>query len=146
MKIDIKEMTFQDILSIEEGFLENFDKFWDIKILKDDFQSESSKYIVAKTGSEVIGFAGIKRLLDEADIMNIVVRTNIRHLGVGSLLLEELIHLAQNLNCNLMTLEVNENNTPAIRLYEKYGFERIGFRKKYYNNTDNAIIMQKKLK
>lgn len=43
----------------------------------------------------------------------------------------------------LITLEVNEKNLPAIHLYEKYGFTKIGTRKKYYDNTFDAYIMTK---
>ena len=44
-------------------------------------------------------------------------------------------------NVSSLTLEVNEKNIPAQNLYKKYGFNVLGTRKKYYNNTDNAIIM-----
>ena len=36
---------------------------------------------------------------------------------------------------------MNVNNIPAISLYKKFGFKEVGIRKKYYNNLDNAIIM-----
>ena len=42
-------------------------------------------------------------------------------------------------------LEVNLNNNYAIILYEKYNFEKVGIRKAYYNNIDDALIMTKKL-
>lgn len=145
MNIDINAMTFEDVNSIELNFSENFDKFWSIDILKNDVTNENSKYIVAKINDEIVGFAGIKIILDEADIMNIAVRIDKRKLGIGSILLEKLIELAINCNCSFITLEVNENNLPAIHLYEKYNFENIGLRKKYYNNIDNAIIMKKDL-
>lgn len=48
--------------------------------------------------------------------------------------------MAKELSTSI-TLEVNENNLPAIHLYEKFNFKRLGLRKKYYNNTDNAVIM-----
>ncbi len=73
--------------------------------------------------------------------MNIVVKKDKRNLGIGSKLLEEIIKKAIEINSKTITLEVNENNLPAIKLYEKYGFKQIGLRKKYYNNIDNAIIM-----
>lgn len=145
MNIKIATMTFEDIISIEENFSENFDKFWSIDILKSDFENENSKYIVAKIDNEIVGFAGIKIILDEADIMNIAVRIDKRKLGIGSVLLEKLIELVVDSNCTSITLEVNENNLPAIHLYEKFNFEKTGLRKKYYNNTDNAIIMKKTL-
>lgn len=60
----------------------------------------------------------------------------------GSLLLEGLINKAK-LSSILITLEVNEKNLPAIHLYEKYGFEKVGIRKKYYDNKYDAYIMTK---
>ena len=44
-------------------------------------------------------------------------------------------------NMKTITLEVNENNIPAINLYKKFNFEQVGLRKKYYNNADAAILM-----
>lgn len=145
MDITITTMTTQDVKQIAENFSENFDKFWSVDILRNDLTSSNSTYIVAKIQNTIVGFAGIKVILDEADIMNIAVRTDKRSLGIGSLLLEKLIQTAQNLACQTITLEVNETNAPAIRLYEKYHFTRIGLRKKYYNNTNDAILMQRDL-
>lgn len=145
MNINVDTMTFNDIVFIEPNFSESFDKFWSIDILKEDFKNESSKYIVAKLDNEVVGFAGIKIIFNEANIMNIAVKTNKRNLGIGSLLIEKLIELASTSDCTTMMLEVNENNLSAIHLYEKYHFKRIAIRKKYYNNIDNALIMQKNL-
>ena len=41
------------------------------------------------------------------------------------------------------TLEVRDNNIPAIKLYKKFNFDILGRRKKYYNNVNDAIIMTK---
>ena len=49
------------------------------------------------------------------------------------------------LNYLNITLEVNEKNKPAISLYQKFDFQQVGLRKKYYHNTDNAVIMSVKL-
>ena len=139
----VTPMTFEDIQSIEENFSEQFDKFWSIDTLKSDFQDNQSHYFVAKVDQEIIGFAGIKVILDVADIMNIAVRIDKRHLGIASLLLESLIEHARSLHCSKILLEVNEKNIPAICLYEKYQFHQIAVRKKYYHQTDDAIIMEK---
>ena len=61
--------------------------------------------------------------------------------GIGSKLLEELIKKAEEVS-SLITLEVNEENKPAIHLYKKYGVKLLGKRKKYYKNND-ALIMTK---
>ena len=77
--------------------------------------------------------------------MNIVVRKPFRHNGIGSILLDNLISYSKNLNLKSVTLEVNENNLSAIHLYDKFSFDNLGIRKKYYNGESDAIIMSKQL-
>ena len=140
-KIQILPMTMEDIDSISPDFEGNFDKFWNINNLKNDFQNQNATYFIAKLDNEIVGFAGILKICDEANIMNIVTKTSKRHLGVGEKLLKELISSSKKQTLKSITLEVNVNNYPAIHLYEKFNFKRIGLRKKYYNNTDDALIM-----
>ena len=140
-KIKITRMTLNDIDNITPDFNKEFDKFWNINNLKNDFANPNSTYFVAKLDTEIVGFAGILKICDEANIMNIVTKVNKRRLGIGAKLLQSLIASAKEQNCKSIILEVNENNKPAINLYKKYNFNRIGLRKKYYNNTDDAILM-----
>lgn len=140
-KTKIIPMTSKDIETISPIFNSEFDEFWNVANLKNDFANSSSKYFIAKLDDEIVGFAGILKICDEANIMNIATKVNKRHLGIGSKLLENLIVCAKDLDCTSITLEVNEHNTYAINLYEKFNFKRIGLRKKYYNNTDDAILM-----
>lgn len=60
-------------------------------------------------------------------------------------MLEELLKISKERQLKDITLEVNINNIPAINLYKKYGFEKVGVRKKYYNNLEDALIMTKKI-
>ena len=73
--------------------------------------------------------------------MNIVVKKDFRNQGIASLLLKELINLSKSLNVKNLFLEVNEKNTPAILLYNKFGFKKISTRKNYYKDN-NAIVMK----
>ena len=140
-KIKILPMTNEDIDFLSTNLNSDFDDFWNINNLKNDFSNPNSTYLIAKVENEIVGFAGFLKICDEANIMNIVTKKNKRNLGIGSKLLENLILYAKNRNCKSITLEVNEHNNIAIHLYEKYNFKRIGLRKKYYNNTDDAILM-----
>lgn len=144
MSVIITEMTLSDLEKIEDILTTDFDDFWNKKVLEEELSSSSSKYIVAKSDNEIVGFAGLKIVLDEADIMNIVTRKNYRRQGIGSLLLKNLIMLCENSGTKSIALEVNENNSNAIGLYLKFGFQHIGVRKNYYKN-ENAIIMKKNL-
>lgn len=144
MDFTFKKMYIQDLEEIKDVLLSDFDDFWSYEVLMEELLSDSSLYIVAKKQNEIIGFAGIKIIIDEADIMNIVVKKSYRNNGIGSLLLENLILTSNKKNLNFINLEVDCKNTIAINLYKKFGFEEISLRKNYYKNND-AIIMKKKL-
>ena len=112
----------------------------DLKLLKDNSNSE---YFIAKQNNEILGFAGIWKSIDDVHITDIVVKKIYRKKHIGSALLQKLIDTAKEQNFKSITLEVNENNLPAINLYTKFLFKQLGIRKKYYKNKDNAIIMTK---
>lgn len=142
--IDILSFTIDDLNNIKNILLTDFDDFWNYNILKSELENSTSHYIVAKRNDEILGFAGIIDTYDQMEITNIVVRKDYRNQGIGNLLLKELINLSKDKN--VIYLEVNSKNINAIKLYEKNGFKKCGLRKKYYNNTDDAILMKLKLK
>ncbi len=91
---------------------------------------------------ELLGFAGMWVMLDEAHITTICVRQAARGRGLGELLLASLIELAMELGCRRVTLEVRVSNTVAQNLYRKYGFRIEGVRRHYYSdNGEDAYIM-----
>ena len=146
-EVKISKMSIKDLNTIKNILEDEFDDFWNYEILKSELESNNSYFFVAKNISgEIVGFAGIKIILDEADIMNIVIKKDFRNNGIGSLLLDYLISYSKSINLKTITLEVNEINIPAIKLYEKFDFEKLGIRKKYYNGKNDAIIMSKKIK
>lgn len=141
MECEIVPMTLEHFSSIELDLNTQFDDFWKPSVLRDELENHNSHYFVAVQSDKVLGFAGIWKAVDDCHITDIVVKKDFRMLGIGSKLLEKLIQEAKKENVTSLTLEVNANNIPAIGLYEKYGFKSLGIRKKYYNNTDDAIIM-----
>ena len=143
--IEIHEMKIQDLDLIAEILETDFDNFWNYNVFKSELENRNSKYLVAKINNTIVGFAGIIPIVDECEISNIVVHKDFRNQKIGSFLLQQLINLAISLNLKIINLEVRESNIYAIKLYEKFGFEVCGLRKKYYDNTENAILMQKKL-
>ena len=142
---NITKMTLEDLNNIKDNLISDFDDFWNYSVFKSELESDSSHYLVVKDNSKIIGFAGIKVTVPDCDIMNIVVKKDFRNQGIGSLLLKELINLSKSLNIKNLFLEVNEKNTPAISLYNKFGFKKISIRKNYYKNN-NAIVMRLDLK
>ena len=139
-------MTMQDLESISDILESDFDDFWNVTTLKSELLNPNSKYIIAKSDNLIVGFAGIWKAVDDIHITNIVVHKKFRNQSIGSIMLSKLIEMAKlEQNINSITLEVNSNNISAIKLYEKFGFQVVGLRKKYYNNIDDAIIYTKYL-
>lgn len=142
--IEIKTMTLDDFQQISSHLKSDFDDFWTPSTLKEELLAKNSHYLVATFNQEIVGFAGIKCTLDESDLMNIVTKKSFRNQGIASTLLKNLIHLAKKLACTSISLEVMEENYPAIHLYKKVGFEQVGIRKNYYQDK-NGLTMTKKL-
>ena len=106
--------------------------------------NQFARYFSAVADGKVVGYAGMWKVCDEGHITNIAVHPEYRGNGIGSLLLEYLIKLAQAEGVASMTLEVRRSNFAAQALYNKYGFKVSGLRKGYYSdNGEDAIIMWK---
>ena len=143
-KIEILDMTLDDLAQIENCLISDFDDFWSASILKSELMGPNKVYIVAKQNEEIVGFAGFMRNLLEVEIMNIVVKKNCRRKGIGKLLLQKMIEKAKNDGAQEIFLEVNENNKIARQLYQNADFSEVGKRKNYYNQ-ESAIVMLKKV-
>ncbi len=86
----------------------------------------------APGGDYIVGFVGFWVMAGEAHITSIAVREKYRRRSIGELLLAAAIDLATEMHADVVTLEVRVSNTNAQNLYLKYGFKRVGERKKYY--------------
>ena len=92
----IVPMNLHDFEEIKTKLNSDFDDFWNANLLKDDILKENRKYIVYKQEDEILGFAGISIILDEAELMNIVVRKDKRNQGIGHKLLQNIIEICKN--------------------------------------------------
>ena len=102
-----------------------------------------------RAGREVIGFAVSRMAADEAEILSIAVADSHRGRGLSrNLLLTHLGHLAGR-GVRTVFLEVEENNQPARRLYDRTGFAVAGRRERYYREPNgeqlNAVLMRRDL-
>ncbi|MFD7430879.1 ribosomal protein S18-alanine N-acetyltransferase [Streptomyces sp. NPDC059814] len=103
------------------------------------------RYVVAEdpvTG-RIVGYAGLAAAGDLADVQTIAVSRDHWGGGLGSELLTDLLKHATAFECAEVLLEVRVDNTRAQKLYERFGFEPIGFRRGYYQpgNID-ALVMR----
>lgn len=135
----LSEQNINDVAKIEALCIETP---WGERELFRELENKNAFYACIKKDGRTVGYGGIWLSVGTADITNIAVLPEYRREGFGSLILSELTKKAVENGCFEINLEVNENNLGAVLLYEKCGFEKVGIRKKYYKNKDNAIIMQ----
>jgi ribosomal-protein-alanine N-acetyltransferase len=98
-------------------------------------------YLVARRGSELVGYGGLMYVIDDAHVTNIAVSPRHQRSGVATRLLAELAWEAVERNCVALTLEVRVSNTGAQQLYRHFGFVPAGVRQRYYENVEDAIVM-----
>ncbi len=113
---------------------------------RDSFESEiinpASHYVVAIKDNKCVGYMGVWKIVDEAHITTLAVHPECRGQHIAQALMIAQIEECADCQIKYLTLEVRPSNTPAIKLYEKFGFNSLGVRKKYYqDNGEDAIIM-----
>ena len=123
---------------------ECFSSPWSQAMLEEELFNAQASFIVAEDGEgNILGYAGLHVILDEGYIDNVAVEPAARRHGVGDALLDVFCRFGQA-HLAFLTLEVRASNEPAIRLYQKHGFEVAGARKGYYDRPrEDAVIMTK---
>jgi ribosomal-protein-alanine N-acetyltransferase len=141
--IVLDRMQVDDLPGVHEIERESFSTPWPAHAYKQELETNRlAHYIVARWGDQIVGFAGMWLLVDEAHITTFAVRRTWRRHGVGERLLLALLELSRSRGAHEATLEVRPSNVPARRLYEKYGFKVVGTRTRYYSDdNEDALIM-----
>lgn len=100
--------------------------------------------LVAKHNGKIIGDASLSRLprrMSHRGDFGIAVLKAYQNMGIGSRLLGEIIKLAKEASFEVIDLQARADNAAAIRLYEKFGFEKIGVHPSFFkiNGSDIAF-------
>jgi ribosomal-protein-alanine N-acetyltransferase len=101
-----------------------------------------ARYVVARAGDRVVGFAGVWLMVDDAHVTTFAVHPDWRRQAIGRQLLLNLAELSVAIGARRMTLEVRVSNGAAQALYRSFGFEIAGRRPRYYTDDgEDALIM-----
>jgi ribosomal-protein-alanine N-acetyltransferase len=139
----IDDMTLDDIDAVQEVERSSFPVPWPANAFRHELtQNRNARYVVARSGDVIVGYAGLWLMVDEAHITTFAVHPDHRRQRIGERLLQRLFEVAAVMNAEWLTLEVRASNLAAQKLYEKYGFRRAGVRRRYYSdNNEDALIM-----
>ncbi|MDT8900027.1 ribosomal protein S18-alanine N-acetyltransferase [Anaeroselena agilis] len=141
--LNIRAMQLPDleaVLAVEQSsFLTPWSREAFVAEIEDN---DLACYLVAEAEGQVVGYAGMWIILDEAHVTNVALLPAFRGRGLGTRLMDTLRQVAKALGAARMTLEVRPSNHEARRLYGKLGFAERGVRPGYYTDTkEDAIIM-----
>ncbi|MFI6506617.1 ribosomal protein S18-alanine N-acetyltransferase [Streptosporangium sp. NPDC050855] len=144
----LRRMTADDLPAVMEIERTVFpDDAWSEGMFRGelDDQPRTRHYLVALVDDVIVGYAGLAAAGDQADVQTIAVLAERRRSGVGGALLTELLAEAARRDAVSVFLEVRADNPDAQAVYHRFGFERIGLRRRYYEDGTDAIMMRKDL-
>jgi len=143
--VAMQRRHLREVMPIEQGA---YPTPWSRNVFESELQqvaTGSRHYVVARRDRELVGYAGLWFVPDpdgdQAHVTNIVVAPAARRTQVGTCLMLHLAACAIERGCVSWTLEVRASNHAAHELYRAFGFVPAGVRKRYYDNTEDAIVM-----
>ena len=138
---EAREELLPRIQRIEQA---SFSLPWTEAMLRIQLDRNSHIFLTAQAGGRIVGYIGLMYVLDEGYISNVAVSPDYRRQGIADALITRLCEICTGLELSFVTLEVRAGNAPAIALYEKHGFQRVGLRRNYYERPkEDALIMTK---
>lgn len=134
------ESDLDAVLAIEEC---SYPKPWAREHFLDELNSPYAfPFVALDNEGAVAGYICLTLLLDEGEIRNVAVRTDTRNSGVGRILVQKALDECRLRNATYVGLEVRVSNLPARTLYKKLGFRETGLRPRYYENGEDAVLME----
>ena len=109
---------------------------WNANMVREELDAPARTYLLDVLGEAekavVRGYAGFWYDGEDAELMTIGVGKAYQRQGIAAALLQALVDEAKRQGASRMLLEVRVDNDPALALYQRFGFERMGLRKRYY--------------
>ena len=143
MDESIRAVSLDDLDDIIEIEKLSFVSPWTKRLFEETLISPISSSFIMKKDQATLGYIILYSVADEAHILNIAVHPRYRGKGCASSLIKHVLdYFEEKKDVHEFFLEVREGNMGAIRLYKRFGFEKIGKRKKYYSETnEDALVM-----
>jgi ribosomal-protein-alanine N-acetyltransferase len=136
------EIDLDDVVAAEKDV---YPFPWTRGNFTDALQAGYSAWVLRDAAGKVAAYSVMMMALDEAHLLNLSVARHAQRTGLGWRTLDWMADVARGYGGRTMLLEVRPSNEAAIRLYQRYGFERIGVRRGYYpthGGREDAIVMR----
>lgn len=141
----IRLMTEKDLDQVMAIETQSFPHPWRRSFFASDIFRPDALCIVAEDISGVVGYL-IAWGREEVHIANIAVAAKAQHRGIGTRLMETALQFARHQGAENIYLEVRASNTGAQKFYRKFDFIPTYIRRGYYENGEDAIVMEREIK
>ena len=136
----MSESDLDEVVAIEN---DSFPHPWTKAHFLSELEGDHSFPLIALgVENHIIGYICPMIILDEGHILDIAVHKNYRGNGIGKMLVERVLLDLSNRGAAFVSLEVRLSNKSAINLYKRLGFIETGRRKAYYENGEDALLME----
>ena len=141
----IRRMTSDDIPEVARLEAEVFSDPWSENVYRQTLLIDGVIYLVVVENGEIIGVCGVRNIVGEGEITNVMIKPYMRGRGLAYEMLTKLLEEGESIGIQDFTLEVRSSNAAAINLYRKLGFSEEGTRPGFYSNPkEDALIMWKR--
>jgi len=141
----IRQMTMADIEEVAALEAECFSEPWSANVYRSTLEIDGVVYLINELDGKIVSVAGIRNIVGDGEISNVMTAEEYRGRGLAYELLKELLIEGRKIGVIDFTLEVRSSNISAIRLYEKLGFVSEGVRPGFYDHPkEDALIMWKR--
>ncbi len=142
MNLRFRRMEHSDLQHVYELEKKIFADAWYKEAFINEIENKFHSYPFLMIGEDrIIGYGVVAHLDGEIQINNIAIVPEYRRQGYGAKMIQHILDTFADIP--EVFLEVRLSNTAAIRLYEKFNFERIYLRKAYYSDGEDALIMRR---
>ncbi|MBR1691669.1 MAG: ribosomal protein S18-alanine N-acetyltransferase [Lachnospiraceae bacterium] len=143
--ITFRKMTTEDLDAVSQMEKRIFSMPWSRDAYEKALADQNVVYVVAKDGNRVVGSCGVRNILSEGEVTNVMIDLPYRKRGISYPMLTKLLAMGEAMGIRRFFLEVRCSNEPAIRLYRKCGFESAGVRRGLYERpAEDGLVMWKR--
>lgn len=144
--LSIRRMAPEDLDQVAAIEVATFPAPWPKEALEHELlRNPFCSSFVTEADGEVVAYAYVWVIYDQAHLINIAVGESHRGVGAGEGLLVHVLRHVKSQGAQRIHLEVREGNEAAITLYRKHGFEILGRGDSYYADGEAALFMEAEL-
>ncbi len=140
--ISIRPVAAEDLKEVLEIERSSFTRPYPPSYLETLAHLSPDTFLVAGLGDQIVGYAVFSMRGKTAHILSLAVHPERRCRRIGSALLRKVVETAKSRGASSIRLEVRKSNLPAQRLYAGAGFSPSHIAHSYYDDGEDAVIMQ----